>query len=307
MMTARAALAASAFLASATFAQADCSKVQLAEPGWTDTALTSGIAQVLLEQLGYSANVELLSIPIIYQFMAKKDVDAFLGYWDPAMAQYYKPFKEDGSVVTVTQNLEGAKYTWAVPSYVYEAGVHDFADIAAHGDEFDHKLYGLSPGSNDSMIDARDNGGFGLEDWQIVESSEQGMLAQVESDVKRGKWIVFMGWAPHPMNTEFDMRYLTGGDKFYGPDFGGATVHTQFRKDYAEECPNTGKLLSQLKFTVDMENIGMGYILNDGMSPTDAARKLLGEHSDMLEGWLAGVTTRDGNPALPAVREGLGL
>ncbi|WP_226629565.1 choline ABC transporter substrate-binding protein [Alloyangia pacifica] len=307
MKTSPAALAASAFLASAPFAQAACSNVQLAQPGWTDTALTSGIAQVLLEQLGYDAEVDMLSIPIIYESMASQEVDAFLGFWDPAMTKYYAPFKEDGSVVTVSQNLQGAKYTWAVPSYVYEAGVHDFADIAAHEDEFDHKLYGLSPGSNDSMIAARDSGDFGLDDWDVVESSEQGMLAQVAREVKRGKWIVFLGWAPHPMNTRFDMRYLTGGDDFYGPNFGGATVHTQFRKGYDAECPNVGKLLSQMRFTVEMENIGMGYILDDGMSELDAARRIIDENAQMLDGWLEGVTTLDGAPALPAVKEGLGL
>ncbi|MBT9386345.1 choline ABC transporter substrate-binding protein [Pseudooceanicola sp. CBS1P-1] len=288
-------------------ALADCTEVRLAQPGWTDTALTSGIAQVLLEQLGYKADVSMLSIPIIYESMASKKVDAFLGYWDPAMVKYYKPFKEDGSVVTVSTNLEGAKYTWAVPSYVYDAGVHDFADIAAHGDEFDHKLYGLSPGSNDSMIAAKNSDAFGLKDWDVVESSEQGMLAQVEREVKRKKWIVFLGWEPHPMNTRFDMRYLTGGDEFYGPNFGGATVHTQFRKDYAEECPNVGKLLGQLHFTLKMENVGMGYILDDHMSEPDAARKIIDANPDMLDSWLAGVTSADGAPALETVKKGLGL
>ena len=37
-------------------------------------------------------------------------------------------------------NLEGAKYTLAVPTYVYEAGVKTFADIAAHADKFDSKF-----------------------------------------------------------------------------------------------------------------------------------------------------------------------
>ncbi len=303
----KAALATGALLVAAPMAHADCGSVRLAQPGWTDLALTSGIAELLLESLGYEAATDLLSIPIMYESMVSGRIDAFLGFWDPAMQKYYAAYKDTGEIVTVAQNLEGAKYTWAVPSYVFDAGVTDFADIAAHETEFDGKLYGLSPGSNDSMLAAVKDGGFGLEDWDVVESSEQGMLAQVARAVKREDWIVFLGWAPHPMNARFDMRYLTGGDDFYGPDFGGATVHTQFRKDYAAECPNAARLLAQLRFTVDMENVGMGYILDDGMSERDAARKVIAGNPEVLDAWLDGVETRDGAPALAAAKAGLGL
>nr|WP_217703177.1 choline ABC transporter substrate-binding protein [Celeribacter sp. HF31] len=299
--------ATTALVSVASVATAGCEEVRMAEPGWTDLALTSGIAQILLEALGYDANVDQLSIPIIYEAMRSSDMDAFLGYWDPAMVQYYKSYKEDGSVVTVAQNLEGAKFTWAVPSYVYDAGVHDFADLAKYEKEFDAKLYGLSPGSNEIMISARDSDAFGLQDWEVVESSEQGMLAQVERFVKKEDWIAFLAWAPHPMNSKIDLKYLTGGDDFYGPNFGGATVHTQMRKDYMAECPNVGKFLSQLEFTIEMENVGMGYILEDGMSATEAALKVIKADPAMIAPWLDGVSALDGAPALERAEAGLGL
>ena len=82
-----------------------------------------------------------------------------------------------------------------------------------------------------------------------MESSEQGMLAQVARAVKRKRWIVFLGWEPHPMNANFEMAYLSGGDDWFGPNFGGATVYTNIRKGYAGDCPNVSKLLSNLRFT----------------------------------------------------------
>ena len=83
----------------------------------------------------------------------------------------------------------------------------------------------------------------GLRGFRLVESSEQGMLAEVERAVRTKRPIVFLGWAPHPMNTRFPLRYLSGGDAWFGPDFGGATVHTLTRRDYADACPNVGRLL----------------------------------------------------------------
>ena len=44
------------------------------------------------------------------------------------------------------------------------------------------------------------------------------MLAQVERALRDKKPIVFLGWEPHPMNTMFQMNYLTGGDDTFGPN-----------------------------------------------------------------------------------------
>lgn len=301
-------LATMAIFGPAKAAEAEsCRKVRLAEPGWNDLAFTTGVGLTLLKHLGYEPQSSLLGIDVIYLSLKNRDLDVFLGYWDPAMITYAKPYLDDGSVETVTSNLTGAKYTFAVPAYVHEAGVHDFSDLQKFADKFEHKLYGIEPGSNQLMIDAMNDPSLGLKGWEVVESSEQGMLAEVKRHEKEKSFIVFQGWAPHPMNTQFDMKYLTGGDKFYGPDFGAATVSTQVRKGYAQECPNVAKLLENLKFDVDFENKGMGYLMNDGLSPEDAAAKTIGEEPQRLDAWLSGVTTMEGQPALDAVRKGLGL
>ena len=218
-----------------------------------------------------------------------------------------KSYREKGSVETVHQNLEGAKFTFAVPKYVHEAGVRDFADLAKHADKFDRSMYGIEAGSNEIMLDIVAKNAFGLGDWDVVESSEQGMLAQVGRSVRRNDWIVFLAWAPHPMNAVYEIEYLTGGDDFYGPNFGGATVHTQVRKGYLAECPNIGRLLTQMTFNIPMESKGMGYILSDGDDPEEAAKKLLTEAPSYLDAWLDGVTTKDGGDGLAAVKKHLGL
>ena len=288
-------------------AQSGCETVRMAEPGWTDLALTTAVASVVLEGLGYETDTKVLGVTVIYQAMVNKDLDVFLGFWDPAMATYFAPFVNSGAIETVNQNLEGAKFTFAVPKYVYEAGVKDFSDLAKHGDAFDKSFYGIEPGSNLQMTEIVGKDDFGLGDWKVVESSEQGMLAQVRRAIRSEEWIVFLGWAPHPMNVEFELEYLTGGDNYFGPDLGAASVHTQVRTGYMQECPNVGKLLNQLDFNIAFESEGMGYIIADGQTPKDAAERLIKAHPDMLDGWLDGVETLDGKPGLAAVRALLDL
>ncbi|TON77344.1 glycine/betaine ABC transporter substrate-binding protein, partial [Vibrio parahaemolyticus] len=69
----------------------------------------------------------------------------------------------------------------------------------------------------------------GLKDFSLVESSEAGMVSQVSRAVRRNQWIVYLGWAPHPMNSNVEMEYLAGGDDFFGPNYGGANVYTNVR------------------------------------------------------------------------------
>ena len=284
-----------------------CKMVRMAEPGWNDLAFTTGIATTLLKSLHYQPQSQLLGIDVIYTSLKSKDLDIFMGYWDPAMVNYYKPYKEDGSVEKVRTNLVGAKYTFAVPTYVWEAGVKDFSDLQKFADKFDRKLYGIEPGSNQLMLDAVKDPALGLKDWEVVESSEQGMLSQVARFNRNKTFIVFQGWAPHPMNAKFDIKYLTGGDKFYGPDFGAATVDTQVRRGYLQECPNVAKLLQNLEFDVEFENKGMDLIMNGGLSPEDAAAQAIKAEPHRLETWLKDVFALDGQNGLATVKAALGL
>lgn len=285
-----------------------CKKVRFSDVGWTDITATTATASVLLEALGYEPEVQLLSVPVTYSSLKSKDIDVFLGNWMPTMENDIKPYREDGTVETLGVNLEGAKYTLAVPKYTYEAGLKDFADIAKFKDKLDNKIYGIEPGNdgNRLILGMIDGDKFGLKGFELVESSEQGMLAQLTKSVPKKADMVFLGWEPHPMNTNFDMAYLTGGDDVFGPNFGGATVSTNVRKGYVADCPNVGKLISNLKFTLKMENEIMNGILTDSKEGKVAATDWLKANPDAVTPWLQGVTTFDGGDAAAAVKAKLG-
>jgi glycine betaine/proline transport system substrate-binding protein len=285
-----------------------CQTVRFSDVGWTDITSTTAATSVVLEGLGYQPEVEILSVPVTYASMKNQDIDVFLGNWMPTMEGDVRPYLDDGSVESIGANLEGAKYTLAVPSYLAEQGLKDFADIAEFSDQLEGQIYGIEPGNDGNRLILKmiEDDAFGLKDFELVESSEQGMLAQVERATQGEEPIVFLGWEPHPMNANFELTYLSGGDDVFGPNYGGATVYTNVRAGFLQECPNLGKLLSNLKFSLPMENEIMGAILNDGEDPNDAAAAWLKEHPEVVEGWLEGVSTFEGEPGLPAVKEHLG-
>ena len=286
-----------------------CKAVRFADVGWTDITATTAVTSAILKGLGYGPTATVLSVPVTYTSMKNKQIDVFLGNWMPTMEADRKPYLDDKSVTVVGVNLEGAKYTLAVPEYTFADGLKSFADIAKYKGKLDGKIYGIEPGNdgNRLILDMIKGGKFDLKDFSLVESSEQGMLAQVERATKRHEPIVFLGWEPHPMNVKFKLDYLSGGDDVFGPNYGGATVYTNERAGYSQECPNVGKLLSNLKFTLPMENEIMGAILFDEVEPAKAANVWLKAHPDVLPNYLAGVTTFDGQPGEAAVKKSLGL
>jgi len=284
-----------------------CEVVRFSDVGWTDITSTTALSTVVLQGLGYKVKTHMLSVPVTFASLKNKDLDVFLGLWLPSMAADEKPYRDDGSVERVRANLQGAKYTFAVPKYVHDAGIKDFADIATYKDKLGAKIYGIEPGNDGNRLiqEMIDKNAFGLKDFKLVESSEQGMLSQVKRAGRKKDWIVFLGWEPHPMNANFELAYLSGGDDYFGPNYGGATVHTNIRKGYGQECSNVGRLLKNLEFTLSMENEVMGMILDKGMQPDKAARLWLQKNSGVLDMCLKVGNPFMGREALQPVKKNL--
>ena len=301
-------LSALAILA-ASPALADCDSVTFSDVGWTDITATTAATTVVLEALGYETDIKILSVPVTYTSLAQGDIDVFLGNWMPTMEADIAPYREAGTVDTIRANLDGAKYTLAVNKVAADLGITSFGAIAAQKEALEGEIYGIEPGNdgNRLILEMIGENAFGLDGFEVVESSEQGMLAQVARADRRGEPVVFLGWEPHPMNANFELTYLEGGDDWFGPNLGGASVFTNTSAGYADACPNVGKLLQNLEFSLAMENEIMGAILDDGEDPADAAATWLTANSQVLDGWLDGVTAKDGGDGMAAVKGVLGL
>jgi glycine betaine/proline transport system substrate-binding protein len=281
-----------------------CKKVRLSDVGWTDIQATTGVASVLLTALGYEPQVIQLSVPVTYASLKNNDLDVFLGNWMPSMANDIKDYTADGSVETVSVNLTGPMYGIVVPDYVAEAGVKTLTDLGKFKDKFDGKIYGIEAGNdgNRIILDMIKNPADNLEGFELVESSEAGMLTQAEQSMKDNQWIAFLGWTPHPVMGDMKITYLDGmGDSGFGP----ATVSTNVRKGYMAECPNAAKLIANLKFDLNMESAMMKAILDGGDANT-VATDWLKAHPDAVGPWTSGVTTFDGGDAAAAIKTALG-
>jgi glycine betaine/proline transport system substrate-binding protein len=286
----------------------DCKQVRFADIGWTDVSATTAVTARILKGLGYEPKIDILSVPVAFMSLKNKDVDVYLGNWMPIEEVDRAPYLKAGALDVVGVNLTGARYTLAVSQETYDAGLHSFADIAKFKDQLNGKIIGIEPGNdgNRTILNMIKTGKFGLGDFDLVESSEQGMLAELDRSIRRHKLIVFLGWEPHPMNVKYKIQYLADPTDTFGPHNGDASVYTNVRAGYLAACPNVGKLVQNLHFSLPMEDKLMGSILFEGQDPSDAAEAWLKTNADTWTPWLNGVTTFDGQPAAASLKASLG-
>lgn len=290
-------------------ALADDATLDFGVPAWPGITVKTEIASQLLAPMGYSTRSQELGLQVIYQALDTGDLDVFLGGWMPAQQDMLKPREESGDITRLANNVDGAQMTLAVPEYVYEGGIQSFADLDANRERFDGKIHGFGAGSAASEIlnKAIDNDTWGLGDWSIVDTSTVGMLSAARDAISREEPIVWVGWTPHWMNLELPMRYLDDSKNLFGENNGESEVLTLVRSDYAKSHPNLKTFFEQFTFKAEEQSWMIKGFGLDERSADDVAKEWIRNNPERVEAMLDGVTTQDGQPAWPAVRDALAL
>lgn len=272
---------------------------------WPEAVIKTHIVADVLEALGYDTMMQSLSVPLVLKGLSTGDLDVFLETWLPSMESMVTPYLDDGSITMSAHNLDGTLYRAAVPTYVYEAGVTSLTDLAAHANDFRSEYYGIEPGNdgNEIMRQAIEAGIYGLSDWQLVESSEQGMLQMVERATQQGDWIVFSGWQPHWMNSAFDISYLDDPSNIWGGEGFVATVaNTQF----LDENPNLARFFRQFSVSLETQGYWIDQYGRQRLDPEEVSQEWIVTNLASVKSWAEGVTTVTGEPAVARLEAAFG-
>lgn len=276
--------------------QAADDKIEFGYVQWPGVTVKTHVAKKTLEYLGYETEMTSGSQAIVFKGMDSGDLDVFLGNWMPTMKIHFDKYSEKGSIKNVRVNLHDVVYKTAVPDYVYEAGVKSFEDLNEHADKFNKTIYGIEPGNEGNLIikKAIKNNTYNLKEWNLKASSTAGMLSAVKRAINNEEWIAFNGWKPHYMNVMFDMRYLKDPEGIWGS---GERVLTVVRSGYEEENPNVYKFLEQFKVTAPMQNEWIDMYKRQEMDPEVVAEKWIANNLDVVNQWVYGVESTEGEMA----------
>lgn len=236
--------------------------VNLAYVEWdTEVASTHVVAEVLKE-MGYEVKTTPLDNAIMWESVAKGEVDGMVAAWLPSTHQaQYEQYKDQ--VENLGPNLEGAKLGIAVPSYM---AVDSIADLS---DEAGKTITGIEPGAGvvaaaENTVATYDN----LSDWNVATSSSGAMTVALGQAIKNKEDIVITGWSPHWMFAKYDLKYLDDPEGTMGE---AESINTMVRQGLADDLPEVYEVLDKFNWTQeDMEEVMLA--INDGTSAEDAAK-----------------------------------
>ena len=269
---------------------------------WPEAVAKTNVASTIVDALGYQTEVQELGVPTVFQGLDTGDLDVFVEAWFPTMQTN---FDEVQDVESVTTNLEEATFSVAVNREACEAGVTSHEDLAQFADRFEEggtpTIYGLEPGNdgNQVVLDMIENDQYNLGDWELIESSTNGMLSEVDRRLGDGEWVAWTGWEPHWMNNRYDMCLLEDPEEAWG---GQSHVETLVNNEFPEQFPELYTFFEQMVVTPEIQRELIDGIDNSGLSPEEFALQWLRENPQITDNWLAGIEATDGTDGAEALR-----
>jgi glycine betaine/proline transport system substrate-binding protein len=254
--------------------------------GWDEDVAASNLWKSLLEERGYTVNMQELDIASTFTGVANGQVDLYMDAWLPTTHQgYWDRFKDQLEVVTTWQ--EG-KNTIVVPDYVTD--VNTIADLKGKAAQFDGRIVGIEAGAGE-MKAMREKviPGYGLEgEYNLVEGSSPAMLASLDSAIKQNQPIVVTLWQPHWAFSRFPIKVLDDTQTAFGPPDQMQIVAT---KGWSEANPEVAGWLKNFKITPEQLSDLMLKIQNGGKGQEQAtAKQWAADNKQVVDAWFSGTT-----------------
>ncbi|MFI8745739.1 glycine betaine ABC transporter substrate-binding protein [Pseudomonas sp. NPDC077186] len=247
--------------------------------GWDDSVAATHVAgEILQSKLGYPVELKPVEPAIMWQGVARGDLDATLSAWLPAThGEYYAKLKD--KVVVLGANYEGAKIGLIVPDYVEAKTI---ADLEKYAKDFDGKITGIDAGAGVMRRTEDAIKQYELASIKLMPSSGPAMATALIRAEKAGKPIVVTGWIPHWMFAKWKLRFLEDPKKVYGDD---EHVDTVVNPGLEAKAADATAFLK--KFSWSGEEVGAVMLaIRDGAKPEQAAKDWIAANPQRVEGWL---------------------
>ncbi len=218
---------------------------------------------------------------VMWESIATGDQDFITTAWLPYTHQsYWEAHKDD--VDRIGAVYEGAVLAIVVPDYVT---IDSLTEMADHAEEFDNRIVGIDPSAG--VMEATKNAlmpNYGLDDWELSESSEAAMIAELERSINNQDWVAVTGWAPHWKFAAYDLKMLEDPDETLG---GQEEIVVVAREGFREDFPEVTSFLENWKMTSAQLGEIMYMINVDGMGPAEAAAQWVEENQNVVDSWLS--------------------
>ena len=246
--------------------------------GWSDSVATTNLAAAIMRsKLGMNVELVPLAAGIMWQGVARGDIDMTLSAWLPVTHEAYLTNFKD-KVQIVGANYPGAKIGLIVPDYVKATSLADLNTFRA---DFDNRIVGIDAGAGVMKKTEEAIKAYGL-DMRLQPSSGPAMAAELDRAYRAKKSIAVTGWIPHWMFAKYKLRFLADPKTIYGAE---EHVDSVINPGLNTKAPAVVAFLK--KFSWKPEEIGAVMLaVEGGANPAEAAEKWMNDNAARVSSWL---------------------
>ncbi|GAA3737996.1 glycine betaine ABC transporter substrate-binding protein [Salinactinospora qingdaonensis] len=254
--------------------------ISIAVIPWDEDIAVSNLWKVVLEEKGYTVELQNVDVAPMFEGIAQGDIDLFLDTWLPGThADYWEQHQDN--VEDLGSWYDNATLELTVPSYVED--VNSIADLKGNEDMFGGEIVGIESGSGlvrttkEEAIPT-----YSLDDYTLVESSTSAMLTELDDAIKNEEPIVVTLWRPHIAYSDYDLKDLEDPEGAMGE---GESIHAIGRTGFSEDFPEVNEWMQEFAMDDPQLQSLEHLILNENEDDPEAgARAWLQENPDYLSG-----------------------
>ncbi|WP_144107031.1 glycine betaine ABC transporter substrate-binding protein [Paraburkholderia sp. BCC1886] len=246
--------------------------------GWDDSVATSNVAaRVIEKRLGYQVQLVPVAAGVMWQGVARGDLDATLSAWLPVThGAYWNNFKD--KVVDLGPNFNDAKIGLIVPE---NADVTTIGDLEAKKAEFGGRIVGIDAGAGVMQKTSEAIKAYKL-DYNLMPSSGSAMTAELARSESASKPIIVTGWKPHWMFAKYKLKFLDDPQKVFGES---EHVDNVANPDLEKKAPTVAAFLKKFQWKPgEIDSVMLA--TQGGEKPTAAADAWISAHGDRVDSWV---------------------
>ncbi|MGM8214573.1 glycine betaine ABC transporter substrate-binding protein [Bacillaceae bacterium W0354] len=253
---------------------------------WARETISTHLLAAILEEVGYTVEISQVEAGPMFASVASGDSDFHTSAWLPAThASYWEKYEDD--LVKVKEVLDKAPLALTVPSYMDIDSIEDLKGNTELGEALDWKITGIDPGAgimqNTEIVIEE----YGLDNWEVISSSEAAMLTELRKAIKNEEPIIVPLWKPHWIFGVEDLKMLEDPKEIYGGE--GDQIYTIARKGLKEDAPAAYRVLENYEENYEMVEELMPLVHDQGQDPEEVVKQFLEDNPDLLEQWTEGV------------------
>ena len=248
--------------------------------GWDDSVAVTHVAgEILQSKLGYTVELKPVEPAIMWQGVARGDLDATLSAWLPAThGEYFEKLKD--KVEILGTNYSGAKIGLIVPDYVEAKTIEDLEKYAK---DFDGKITGIDAGAGVMRRTEDAIKEYNLTSIKLMPSSGPAMATALTRAEKAQKPIVVTGWIPHWMFAKWKLKFLEDPKGVYGA---AETVNSIGSKGLEKKAPEVAAFLKKFQWASKDEIGEVMLAIQEGAKPDAAAKDWVAKHPERVAEWI---------------------